>query len=98
MKMLKRVMFGIALLAATPSMADDMRREVVRFAPGSSSSTQKATVKGNQTIQYSLSVNTGQKMRVRLNSKNTSLYFNVTASGPKRRYTIARSAATQPAS
>lgn len=81
MKILKSVILGIAILSAVPAVADDMRRETVRFAPGSSSSTIKASVKGYQTVQYALSVTAGQKMSVQLDSRNKSLYFNVTAPG-----------------
>lgn len=81
MRIFRSLIFSVAMLAAVPSVADDMRRETVRFAPGSSSSTIKASVKGYQTVQYSLSVTAGQKMNVQLDSRNTSLYFNVTAPG-----------------
>jgi len=81
MKMMKSLIFGVAMMAAVPSVADEMRRETVRFATGSSSSTIKSSVKGYQTVQYALSVTAGQKMSVQLDSRNTSLYFNVTAPG-----------------
>jgi hypothetical protein len=79
MRIMKSLILSAALLTAVPSFADDTRREVVHFAPGSSSSTIKSSVKGYQTVQYSLSVTAGQKMSVQLDSKNSSLYFNVTA-------------------
>jgi len=54
MKIMKSLILGIAILTAVPAFADDMRREIVRFAPGSSSSTIKASVKGYQTVQYAV--------------------------------------------
>ncbi|MBN7804565.1 hypothetical protein JZX86_04210 [Agrobacterium rosae] len=81
MRIMKSLILSAALLAAVPSFGDDTRREVVHFAAGSSSSTTKSSVKGYQTVQYSLSVTAGQKMTVQLDSKNSSLYFNVTAPG-----------------
>jgi type II secretory pathway pseudopilin PulG len=78
---MKSLILSAALLAAVPSFADDTRREVVHFSQGSSSATIKSSVKGYQTVQYSLSVAAGQKMSVQLDSKNSSLYFNVTAPG-----------------
>ncbi len=81
MKIMKSLILGIAILTTMPAFADDMRRETIRFPPGSSSSTIKAFVKGYQTVQYALSVTAGQKMSVQLDSRNTSLYFNVTAPG-----------------
>ncbi|MCS4245654.1 hypothetical protein M2418_005202 [Rhizobium sp. BIGb0125] len=81
MKIIRSVILGVTMLASVPAIADDIRRETVRFAPGSSSSTIKASVKGYQSIQYTLSVTAGQKMSVQLDSPNASLYFNVTAPG-----------------
>jgi len=81
MTIVKCLLLVVAMLSAMPAVADDVRRETVRFAPGSSSSTIKASVKGYQTVQYALSVTAGQKMSVQLDSRNTSLYFNVTAPG-----------------
>lgn len=81
MKIVKSLILVVAMLSAMPAVADDMRQETVRFAPASSSSTIKASVKGYQTVQYALSVTAGQKMSVQLDSRNTSLYFNVTAPG-----------------
>lgn len=81
MMILRSLMLAAALLNACPSLADEVRREVVHFAPGSSSSTVKSSVEGYQTVQYSLSVNAGQKMSVQLDSSNASVYFNVTAPG-----------------
>lgn len=81
MKIMNSLILGAAILSAVPAFADDMRRETVRFAPGSSSSTIKASVKGYQTVQYALSVTAGQKMSVQLDSRSKSLYFNVTAPG-----------------
>lgn len=81
MRIMRSLILVVATLAAVPAVADDMRRETVRFAPGSSSSTIKASVKGYQTVQYVLSVTAGQKMSVQLDSRNTSLYFNVRARG-----------------
>lgn len=81
MRITKSLTLSVALLAAVPSFADDTRREVVHFSAASSRSTIKSSVKGYQTVQYSLSVTGGQKMSVQLDAKNSSLYFNITAPG-----------------
>ncbi|PJN94772.1 hypothetical protein CNY89_12495, partial [Amaricoccus sp. HAR-UPW-R2A-40] len=63
---------GLSCLAlANPALADDLRRETVRFAPGASGSTIKARVKGYETVQYVLGVRAGQKMSVQLDSSNS---------------------------
>lgn len=77
----RSLILSFVLLAAMPAVADELRRETVRFAPGTSSSTIKASVKGYQSVQYAVSVTAGQKMSVQLDSRNSSLYFNVTAPG-----------------
>ena len=69
------------MIGGAPALADDIRREAVHFAPGTSGSTITSKVKGYDSVQYSLSVKAGQKMSARLDSKNSSLYFNITAPG-----------------
>ncbi|WP_143523504.1 DNA breaking-rejoining protein [Pararhizobium arenae] len=81
MTTIRSLILSFALLAAMPAVADELRQESIRFAPGTSSSTIKAFVKGYQSVQYAVSVTAGQKMSVQLDSRNSSLYFNVTAPG-----------------
>lgn len=69
------------MFAGVPALADDVRREAVHFAPGTSGSTIKSKVTGYQSVQYSLGVRAGQRMNVQLDSGNGSLYFNITAPG-----------------
>jgi hypothetical protein len=71
----------LLMVSGTPALADDIRRETVRFAPGTSGSTITSKVKGYDSVQYSLGVKAGQKMSVQLDSGNASLYFNITAPG-----------------
>lgn len=78
---LTRLAVLLLMIGGTPAFADDMRRETVRFAPGTSGSTINARVTGYQSVRYSLGVSAGQKMSVQLDSSNTSLYFNITAPG-----------------
>ncbi|MGP4673927.1 hypothetical protein ACSV5N_18410 [Agrobacterium salinitolerans] len=81
MKAIKFLIFSAAIFATVPALANDVRREVVHFAAGSSTSTITSSIKGYQTVQYVMSVTAGQTMNVQLDSRNTSLYFNVTAPG-----------------
>jgi hypothetical protein len=76
-----RVAALMLMIGVTPAVADDIRREVVHFAPGTSGSTINAKVGGYSSVQYSLSVRAGQKMSVQLDSSNSSLYFNISAPG-----------------
>lgn len=76
-----RVAAVFLMIAGTPSLADDVRRETVRFAVGTSGTTINSKVKGYDSVQYSLGVRAGQKMSVQIDSSNASLYFNITAPG-----------------
>jgi hypothetical protein len=78
---MRQLMLGLAVLAAVPALADDLRRETVHFNGGSSGSTIKSKVKGYKSVEYTLGVTAGQKMSVQLDSSNSSLYFNVLAPG-----------------
>lgn len=81
MKIVRNIILALAVLTATPTLADEVRRETVHFAAGSSGSTIDGTVKGYQSVQYALGLTAGQKLSVQLDPSNSSLYFNVTAPG-----------------
>lgn len=76
-----RITALLLVIGGTPALADDVRRETVQFAPGTSGATLTSKVRGYNSVQYSLSVRAGQKMSVQLDSGNPSLYFNITAPG-----------------
>lgn len=78
---LLRIAAVFLMIAGTSASADDIRRETVRFAAGTSGTTINSKVKGYDSVQYSLGVKAGQKMSVQLDSSNGSLYFNITAPG-----------------
>ncbi len=71
----------LLMIGGAPALADDIRRETVHFAPGTSGSTIEASLKGHESVHYSLGVTAGQKMSVQLDASNPSLYFNITAPG-----------------
>ena len=84
MRMTWRTVAGAAIttLVATPIFAQGgIRTERVQFAPGATSATVKATIKGDQTVDYVLGASAGQTMKVSFRSSNTSGYFNVMAPG-----------------
>lgn len=81
MIVLRNFVAALAMILATPAIADTVRSETVRFAAGTSGSTINSQVRGYGSVEYSVGVSAGQKMSVQLDSSNSSLYFNVTAPG-----------------
>lgn len=69
----------LALLVA-PARADIETRPV-QFKKGASAATIKGTLKGDQTIDYSLRAKAGQTMSVSFKPNNASAYFNVLPPG-----------------
>jgi hypothetical protein len=70
------------LLSSAPvSHADDIEVKAVRFAKGTSSATMKDTIKGYQTIDYTLRAGAGQTMKAKLATKHGANYFNVLPPG-----------------
>jgi hypothetical protein len=53
----------------------------MRFAKGASSATVKGSLKGDQTIDYTLRAKAGQTMSVKLQTSNGAHYFNVLPPG-----------------
>jgi hypothetical protein len=78
---MKALSLALMLGLAAPAFADDVKRHVVHFAAGTSGTTVHGHLKGYESVQYVLGVTAGQKMDVQLDSKNTSLYFNITGPG-----------------
>jgi hypothetical protein len=67
---------GSVALAQAPI---EQRR--VKFAPGTTATTIKGTLKGDQTIDYLVGARAGQVMTVKLTPSNASNYFNVMPPG-----------------
>jgi hypothetical protein len=66
------------LLTSLPvAHAGEITSQAVHFAKGHSSTTIKATIKGKQTIDYTLRAKAGQTMGVKLQSAHGANYFNV---------------------
>jgi hypothetical protein len=81
---------GIAFFAAVTASSiavpaalaqPQIRTEHVQFAEGKSVATIKGSVKGDQTVDYILTVTAGQQTDVLLKTASASAYFNITASG-----------------
>jgi hypothetical protein len=62
----------------TPVAAqDDMRTEQVRFAPNTTATTIRSTIKGREFVVYKIGAQAGQRMKIRLTTDNGATYFNV---------------------
>jgi hypothetical protein len=72
------VLLGFGLV---PALAQEMRSEPVRFAPGTSGMTLSNRITGRESVVYTIGAEAGQRMRIRLTSDNLATYFNVHAPG-----------------
>jgi hypothetical protein len=75
------VLASLLLICSPVTHADEIRTQPVQFAKGHSSATIKGTIKGGQTIDYTLRARAGQIMKVTLETGNKANYFNVLPPG-----------------
>jgi hypothetical protein len=68
---------GIGLSGKVVHADDMVTTKTVKFAPGKSSSTQKGSIKGRDSVRYEIAAKAGQTLAATLKSRSTSLYFNV---------------------
>jgi hypothetical protein len=74
--------FGFAALAWSGQvMAEDIQTKPIVFKPGKTVTTIKGSLKGRQTIDYSVDAQAGQAMNVSFKAGNGSSYFNVLPPG-----------------
>ena len=71
----------LLLISLTVAEAGEIVTRALQFAKGHSSATIQGTVKGAQTIDYSLRARAGQNMSVTLKTSNSANYFNVLPPG-----------------
>jgi len=71
----------LLLLSFPVAHADEILTQAVQFEKGHSSATIEGTVKGYQTIDYTLRARAGQNMKVALKTSNGANYFNVLPPG-----------------
>jgi hypothetical protein len=76
-----KFMLVVQLALAPAFVMAQIQTKKITFPAGKSETNVSGTIKGEQTIDYTVSANQGQEMHVSLNSKNKSLYFNVLAPG-----------------
>lgn len=81
MKRFSTLLFVVigALGMASPSLRAEnvITTRQVKFKPGTSSTTLRGSVQGYDAVHYELGAKAGQTLSVKLNSRNTFLYFNV---------------------
>lgn len=80
MKPIHTLVVALGMVVAVPALVE-ARPQTVHFASGTSGSTLKGKVTGDESVQYSIGVTAGQTLSVQLDSGNPSLYFNITAPG-----------------
>jgi hypothetical protein len=72
---------SLLLMISSLTYANGIETRAIQFAKGNSSATIKGTIKGDQTIDYTLRAQAGQTMSVTLITKNGANYFNVLPPG-----------------
>jgi hypothetical protein len=75
------VLASLLLISSFVVQAKGIRNQAIQFAKGQSSASIKGTIKGDQTIDYSLRARAGQTMSVTLATKHSANYFNVLPPG-----------------
>jgi hypothetical protein len=69
------------MAGASTSFAEAIETRPLQFAKGTSAATVKGSLKGDQTIDYTLRARAGQTMTVSLTTSNGANYFNVLPPG-----------------
>jgi hypothetical protein len=72
---------SLFLMVSSLARADGIETRAVQFAKGKSSATIKGTIRGDQTIDYTLRAKAGQTMSVKLATSKGANYFNVLPPG-----------------
>jgi len=78
-------------LAGSPTLAGE-RTQAVQFAAGASSAAITGTIRGDDSVAYTLGARAGQQMSVDLTARNPSCYMNITAPGANEAIHIGSSA------
>lgn len=83
MRMILSALASACLLAsAGPSIAQDVVRTIpITFARGASSAAVVGSVRGYDSVDYTIRARAAQTLTVRMTTNNASSYFNLTAPG-----------------
>lgn len=71
----------VAVMVATPVLAQQDRTERVQFARGAASKAISGAIRGYAGVNYIVGARAGQVMHVTLQASNASAYFNIWAPG-----------------
>ena len=80
-KFVAQLAIAALLSGVMPSARAGIVTKPIQFAKGESSATVKASIRGDQTIDYTLRARAGQTMSVALKTSNAANYFNVLPPG-----------------
>lgn len=75
------IFMGCLAVQTGSAVAADIETRNVTFAAGTSTSSIKDGIKGDQTVDYLLRARTGQEMHVKLTTRHKATYFNVLPPG-----------------
>jgi len=77
--MFARIAIASAITALVqPALAQGtIPKKPIQFAKGSSSATVKGTIKGDQTVDYTVNARAGQTLKVDFEPSNAAAYFNL---------------------
>jgi len=75
--------FSVILFLSLPIFGIGQSSKSIFFPKNKNSTTVTGTVKGSQYIDYRLNVQKGQTLSSSINSKNTSVFFNILPPGSK---------------
>ncbi len=82
---MKRKLFaaalGIAVFTISSIAKDIVHNKQIHFDKGTNGATEKGTIKGYESYNYKIGAKSGQYMRVSLETKATSAYFNILEPG-----------------
>ena len=81
MQKIATVMICACLLSGSAWALDPVRHEKVELAQGAPIKKLRGKIKGYATVEYSVTAPVGGKLAIRLNSANTSAYFNLSLDG-----------------
>jgi hypothetical protein len=83
MKLVPSLLFLTALLAFAPAVLAQsaVRTEAVAFAAGTTVTTLRGRITGDEFVVYTVGAEAGQRMEIRLTTDNGANYFNVYAPG-----------------
>lgn len=72
---------ALALALATASLAQTARSETIAAADATAGTVIRGTIKGDESIDYLVTAEAGQRLSVDVSTTNDSLYFNILPQG-----------------